>query len=299
MFISMRVQDIEETEKIDLSGRNDVTSKIEWLGNPLKQNYPSGHLIYARNVWDLKTHKGRIYIGGGNSSNKGPAPNAGPMPVYSWNPKPNKFIKEFVVDEEQIDMYYSFGDFLFIPGHDSRDSWDLGNFYTMGQNETWEKHRNIPKAIHIYSMHAKHGVLFAGLGINTGGAIAISKNDGNSWKKSDFGGRRIHAFLEINASLYATDVFPGSKFKKYLQTTQGINHTPVLEFDGDQSFIKRPELTADVFFPGVKFKGFQRAKIVKPIPWKTGTVYIGGYIHNDHQYFFNVLQRQSAKQLGL
>ncbi len=54
--------------------------------------YPSGPQVYARNVWDLQAYKGRLYIGAGNSSNRGPpASNSGPVPVNSYDPASGQF----------------------------------------------------------------------------------------------------------------------------------------------------------------------------------------------------------------
>lgn len=63
---------------------SDVTMHVESLDIPFAVRYPAGADIYARNVWDLQAFKGRIYVGGGNWDNKGPAPNAGPVPILAW-----------------------------------------------------------------------------------------------------------------------------------------------------------------------------------------------------------------------
>ena len=60
----------------------------------------------------------KIYLGYGNSSNKGPAPNAGPVRVIAYHPQTGCFETEFTVDEEQIDRYRVIEGQLFIPGHD-------------------------------------------------------------------------------------------------------------------------------------------------------------------------------------
>lgn len=51
----------------------DVTPSVEYLGNSFSKDN------YANNVWDMQVFDGRIYLGHGNSSNKGPNQNAGPM----------------------------------------------------------------------------------------------------------------------------------------------------------------------------------------------------------------------------
>ena len=61
---------------LNLLASVDVTSKVEILGNPYSELYKSGGYIYARNIWDMQVFSGKLYIGAGNSNNKGPAPNA-------------------------------------------------------------------------------------------------------------------------------------------------------------------------------------------------------------------------------
>ena len=65
----------------------DVTSQLEFLGNPGASYYPADvRWRYARNPWDLQVFDGKVYIGSVNSSNVGPAANAGsavgPIPNY-------------------------------------------------------------------------------------------------------------------------------------------------------------------------------------------------------------------------
>ena len=65
----------------------DVTQHIEVLGNPYLEKYPDKRQTYARNIWDMCAFKNELLIGGGNSSNIGPARNAGPVPVIAYSPR--------------------------------------------------------------------------------------------------------------------------------------------------------------------------------------------------------------------
>lgn len=279
---------------------NDVTDYVERIGNPLQEKYKIGQEIYARNVWDLQAYDGRLYLGAGNSSNVGPARNAGPVPILSWDPTSKKFTQEFTVDDEQIDLYYVFGEHLYIPGHDPREGWELGNFYCLERGGSWKKHRNIPQGIHTYAMHFASGVLFAGLGVRSGSAIAISRDEGRAWTKMDFTVGRTHAFLEAAGVVYATDIFFGPNIRDELQV-QRRNLAPVHEFDGKEGFQERPDLAENTIFPGIKLQGAQTVKVVKPVSWREGSVYIGGYCHNDHQfipfgvYFAKSLEKANTK----
>ena len=90
----------------------DVTAKMENLGIPLAQWFQAkaygGSGAYARNVWALKAFDGRLYIGAGNSSNGGPASNAGPVPIFSFDPKTKKFAQEWNAPDEQLDIFHEF-----------------------------------------------------------------------------------------------------------------------------------------------------------------------------------------------
>ena len=146
-------------------------TRLDWLGIPLGDRYSRRAWIYARNVWDLQAHEGRLYIGGGNSSNVGPATNAGPVPLVSYDPDTGGFVQESTVDDEQIDRFRVIAGRLHIPGHDPTESWDWGNDYVLGSTG-WEKRRTIPRAIHTYDLALAGGRLFAA-GSEQGGSSQV------------------------------------------------------------------------------------------------------------------------------
>ncbi len=145
-------------------GTERGTVYAEHVGNPLLSRYPRGEAVYARNVWDLQIFDGRLYIGAGNSNNRGPAQNAGPVPIIAYDPQRHVFQREYIVDDEQIDQYYIFDGELYLPGHDPRESWELGNLYRLATGRKWRKLRTIPHAINTYALAIHNGVLYAGLG---------------------------------------------------------------------------------------------------------------------------------------
>ena len=134
------------------SAKTDVSNKVEIVGNPYSKLYRSGEFIYARNIWDMQVFNGKVFFGGGNSNNFKPAPNAGRVPVFSFNPKTNKFTNEYTVAEEQIDRFRVIEDKLYIPGHDATQKWDFGNFYTRTKSGKWKKYRTIPNTLHVYDI---------------------------------------------------------------------------------------------------------------------------------------------------
>src|SRR5882672_6907004 len=73
----------------------DVSGEVEVLGSPF-----ASKPLYARNVWDMQSFQGRLYLGHGNSSNLQPSPNAGPIPVVYWDPAASAFVSPYTVNEE-------------------------------------------------------------------------------------------------------------------------------------------------------------------------------------------------------
>lgn len=109
----------------------DVTLKLEYLGNPLSQDGKKGR---ALNVWDLQVFDGKIYLGGGST-----VTNAGPINVWAYNPAPESFVKEYTVQEEAIEHYKVFGNQLYIPAADPRNS-DHNKYYRQNDDNTWSKY---------------------------------------------------------------------------------------------------------------------------------------------------------------
>ena len=247
------------------------TVHAEFVGNPLLSRYPRGEAVYARNVWDLQIFDGRLYIGAGNSNNRGPAPNAGPVPIIAYDPQRNVFQREYLVDDEQIDQYYVFDGELYLPGHDPRESWELGNLYRLAVGGKWQKLRTIPHAIHTYALALHKGALYAGLGSSTEqgkpiSSVAVSTDGGHHWHWSPLSGRRIHAFLQVAGMLYATDVYPRQPRKR----------TATYEIHGLQTIVPRDDLDRTALFPSTPLQ--QRAtRLAKPVTLGNSTVYIGAY----------------------
>src|SRR5579871_5031174 len=56
---------------------------------------------FARNIWDMIYFDNRVFVGCGNSSNDPPAPNAGPITVWTYQDGVG-WQSEYKVDEEEI-----------------------------------------------------------------------------------------------------------------------------------------------------------------------------------------------------
>ncbi len=176
-------------------------SKVTYIGNPYQNIYKSGEHIYSRNIWDMQLYNGKIYIGAGNSSNIGPSINSGRVSVFSLNPITDKISFEYKVAEEQVNIFKVYDDILYIPGHDSTQKWEYGNFYTK-YNGTWKKYRTIPNALHVYDLVKKDRTIYVALGLNHSGAIAVSKDNGYNWEIIKTKNGRVYSLFILNNKIY-------------------------------------------------------------------------------------------------
>ena len=264
------------------AGEKDMTvPQLRYLGNPFKP-WPAVSIDqrYARNVWDMQLWGDKIYLGYGNSSNIGPAPNAGPVRVITYHPQSECFETEFIVDDEQIDRYRVSGDQLFIPGHDPLDPWDLGNFYYLTQ-DGWEKVRTIPLAIHTYDILKYQDALYAALGTTHGGAVARSTDSGATWESFLLPkAKRAYELFMLGEELYVHTYRKGGLYRYH---GDGFDRLQVDLFPSSQHG-PRPMLVRSVLFKEV-------------------LLYIGADNVNDHQWEpFAAYQAETidaARQLDL
>lgn len=269
----------------------------ENLGNPWAEIYPAGEQIYARNPWDLQAFNGRLYLGGGNSSNKGPTQNAGPVPILALDPDTGQVLREGQVDEEQIDRYRAFNNQLFIPGHDPTESWKLGNFYRRQEDNAWRKFRTIPEALHTYDLAWHGGRMYAGLGTKKGAAVAVSADEGASWELQRLGRNRVYTFMAVESSLYAVKGIPtaGQIAKARREKEKTLYGVAELRTDG--TFAPRPDLSEAVLFPDGFGLEERMKKIVRLVTVDNSLLYIGAYVHNDHQFLpFGLFLARSLKE---
>ena len=268
-----------ETQKaeiiIDPKIGNDVTLKVENLGIPFHKE------SYANNVWDMQYFEGKIYFGHGNSSDGEPSINAGPVPVIAFDVETETFNSEYTVDEEQIDIYRIWEDTLYIPGHDPREGWELGNFYKC-INGNWTKYRTIPDGVHTYDIYNYEDKLFAALGTAFGdySRIVVSEDGGLTWSTepgvniSDK--YRIYNLFELNNSLYAFSYTSSGYFKKPF----------IYELNYDGYFTSLQDVNISHLFPGIPDNYFLNLRIVRPFYSSDHSklIYIGVNYTNDHQW---------------
>ncbi|UJF35200.1 hypothetical protein [Paenibacillus hexagrammi] len=293
---------------------NVNTLNVEDLGKPLAKS------AYARNVWDMQVYDGKVYLGYGNSSNTGPSPNAGPIPIVYYDPAASRFNTQEVaaastkkmnkyVDEEQIDLYKIIKGKLYIPGHDPRgDSWDFGNFYRLDQDQ-WNKFRNIPNAIHVYDMASYHGNLFVGTSAKSSD-VFVSKDDGNSWSKlaelHAFGAKRVYTLFEFKDTLYALgSLLP--KNDKWSDENKMLSIKGQTKHGSDKLVTEELTVYGSKMFPGpevhVKENKPPYMRMVRTTVVGDRIVYIGGEVYNDHQWqskgLFIAKDINDARRIGL
>ncbi len=255
-----------------LTSQTYAYDKPIFLGNPYKKYYKSGEFIYARNIWDLQLFQDKIYIGAGNSSNYGPAQNAGPLYVISLDTKTNSFKDEYKIDDEQIDVMKVYDDTLYIAGHDATQSWDYGNIYTK-KNQIWEKNRTLPKALHVYDLVIKDKKIFTAIGLYGGAAVFVSDLDAQKWKQITIGKGRVYTLLEVSNQLFATKTFRKKQ----------PDRISIAKLSKDlDDFTARFDLDIKKMFPNTEVNN-NFIKIIKAIKNDEESFYIGAYKYNDHQ----------------
>ena len=91
------------------------------IGTPTAEVYPDGDT--ARAPWDMILYKGRLYLGHGDFDK-----NAGPISVYSYDPKSGSFTESPKLPEEEFNRFLLLDGKPCLPGIDPKEDWTLGNY---------------------------------------------------------------------------------------------------------------------------------------------------------------------------
>lgn len=259
-YLAQRELTYDSFHKV-LQGIPKPAKEVILLGKPFRsEDTDSVPLRYARNVWDMQLWNGKIYLGHGNSSNKGPARNAGPIPIISYDLKTGHFETEFTVDEEQIDRYRIIDGQLYVPGHDPRDSWELGNFYRL-TDDGWEKVRTIPIGIHAYDILGYQEALFVAEGTVKRAMVSRSSDSGGTWESFILpNARRAYELFTLGDKLYVS-AYEGIIYR---YTGSGFNRVRV------------------DLFPDARHG--RNSLMVRSTHFKDTLLYLGADNVNDHQW---------------
>ena len=274
---------------------NDVTPSIERIGNPFSARFPTPDLYYARNVWDMEVYDDRLYLGHGNSNNDGPAPNAGPVEIWSYNGQ--TFTTEYTVNDEQINQFLILGSDLYVPGHDTTLPTHRGNFYHL-VNGQWQERNNILQAAHVYDMELYSDRLFAVTAATTpdatiGTAIGVSDDQGETWT-----GQYLIAELSDAGNLYEPVAWDLVKVNDDLLVSSQPLILLVQAEDGTvqrQTYggmLHRYEVGAFMplsldGFPGrsLDIQKERSLRMARTVPFGDGTVYVGATVQGTgHQW---------------
>lgn len=249
----------------------DVSAKVELLGNPFTKS------VIAKNVWDMQTYNGRVYLGHGDFNT-----NAGPIPVVYYDPSAGKFITQYTVNEEEINQYKVLNGKLYIPGTDAREDWSYGNFYTLEDNDQWAANRTIPNANHVYDLAYYNGRLYAATGTTKPGwgEVLASDDMGKTWtsqmcQNMMFPGSWATTLFELNSTLYASGkmyFYPDAAIKGTV-----ANYTNMLAITGTSSYAQRysTSLASGISTSYVYY-------IVRPMTFNNSLVYLSQKLESSH-----------------
>ncbi|HEX6750412.1 MAG TPA: hypothetical protein VF092_24170 [Longimicrobium sp.] len=194
--------------------------------------------FYARNVWDMQLFGGLIWLGHGDSID-----NWGPIPIWSLDPATGALATGFTADDEQVDLFRVLGGQLYVPGHDPRGDWSMGEFYRL-EAGGWVKHRTLPHGLHAFDLALYGGRLFAALGTEAtpGEETVLESGDGGAqWTAVTDEVERVYTFFDLGGELYAAPPLRNA--------APSDSSRPLLRYDGAR-FV-RTGLYGTTLLPGV------------------------------------------------
>jgi hypothetical protein len=225
----------------------------ERLGNVFAQAS-----AYARNVWDMQLFGGLIWLGHGDSID-----NWGPIPIWSLDPGTGALTREFTADDEQVDEFRVLGGELYVPGHDGRGDWTMGEFYRL-ESGGWMEHRTIPHGLHVFDLALHGGRLFAALGtedVRGQETVVASADRGESWTAVTDETDRVYDLFELSGVLYGAPK---------MNAGDSTGAWPLLRFDGAR-FV-RTQIGGATLLAGIPGAGWGR--MVRPTEFGGVLIYI-------------------------
>lgn len=115
-----------------LANDSDITNILDDLGNkPAESGKPEA----SRNVWDLQTFDGKVFIGLGSTVR-----DTGPQPIWAFDHTSKRWgdAPEAVIDQEAIELYRVLDGELYIPAADPKgEIGDRSKFYRREADGSW------------------------------------------------------------------------------------------------------------------------------------------------------------------
>lgn len=179
------------------SPRSPAPPQAELAGDPLGAWRATSEQAYARNLWDLQTYRGRLYLGYGDAIT-----NTGPTDVIAFDPARRVFEHETTLPEEAILTYHVFGDRLFVPGADAVDS-DDGALYVRDA-AGWTP-MPLPQAAHVLDV-AVHGaeICVVVQDRQAGGVVRCIADTSANWRTYPTASWRAVSLFELGGELYVS-----------------------------------------------------------------------------------------------
>lgn len=159
---------------------------VESLGIPAQGLVP----VEGLGINDLKFWNGRIYIGHGEGTI-----NTGPTEIISFDPAENRFLNEFLTDENGIWRFRVLDGQLVIPGGDRTPQSKSGTLYIL-REEGWTQHGSVPSTSHVLDVATFRGRWYVSTGgtrfgfddgleyLNPIGTVMESRDKGKSFTLS-------------------------------------------------------------------------------------------------------------------
>ena len=179
------------------SPRSPAPPQPELVGEPLGAWRATSEQAYARNLWDLQTYRGRLYLGYGDAIT-----NTGPTDVIAFDPARRAFEHETTLPEEAILTYHVFGDRLVVPGVDAVDS-DDGALY-IRDAAGWTR-IPLPQAAHALDVAVRGAEICVVVqDRQAGGVVRCTGDTGATWRTYPTASWRAVSLFELGGELYVS-----------------------------------------------------------------------------------------------
>jgi len=121
-----------------------VANKID-LGIPELANRSTSDKLFSRNIWDMKTYKGKVYMGLGDYDR-----NKGPCNIHAYNSVTESIELTGQVYDEEVHKFVIIDGKLVAPSIDPKSAWSGYAGYYVTDGTGWEKKGVIKNNIHSY-----------------------------------------------------------------------------------------------------------------------------------------------------